>query len=326
VKLGEIVMGGSASLLICMFLGPRFIDYLRLKEFGQQIREEGPAGHHGKAGTPTMGGLAIFIAIAVPFLILSEYRAGSLAVLGTALAMAALGFVDDIIKLRRRRSLGVSGKTKLLVQALTAIVLWIVVKEWVIIKDTLDLRVIDASVDLGFAYPVLIFLVLAGATNGVNLTDGLDGLAAGCAAIVLLTYTVITFITRGQQDLALLSACLVGACVGFLWFNSFPASVFMGDTGSLGLGGAIAALAVVTKTEVLLIVIGGIFVIEALSVAIQVFAFQRFRRRVFLMAPIHHHFELAGWSETKIILRFWIVAAICAAIGFTLYQASIPGS
>jgi phospho-N-acetylmuramoyl-pentapeptide-transferase len=326
VKLGEIVMGGSASLLICMFLGPRFIDYLRLKEFGQQIREEGPAGHHGKAGTPTMGGLAIFIAIAVPFLILSEYRAASLAVLGTALAMAALGFVDDIIKLRRRRSLGVSGKAKLLVQALTAIVLWFAVKEYVRLNGTLDLRVIDASIDLGVGYPVLIFLVLAGATNGVNLTDGLDGLAAGCAAIVLLTYTVMTFITSGQKDLALLSACLVGACVGFLWFNSFPASVFMGDTGSLGLGGAIAGLAVVTKTEILLIVIGGIFVIEALSVAIQVFAFQRFRRRVFLMAPIHHHFELAGWSETKIILRFWIVAAICAAIGFTLYQASIPGS
>jgi phospho-N-acetylmuramoyl-pentapeptide-transferase len=324
--LGEIVMGGSASLLICMFLGPRFIDYLRLKEFGQHIREEGPAGHHGKAGTPTMGGLAIFIAIAVPFLILTEYRTASLAVLATALAMAALGFVDDIIKLRRRRSLGVSGKTKLLVQALTAILLWVLVTESVGLNDTLRLRVIDASVELGFAYPVLIFLVLAGATNGVNLTDGLDGLAAGCAAIVLLTYTVMTFITTGQQDLALLSACLVGACVGFLWFNSFPASVFMGDTGSLGLGGAIAALAVVTKTEILLIVIGGIFVIEALSVAVQVFAFQRFRRRVFLMAPIHHHFELAGWSETKIILRFWIVAAICAAIGFTLYQASIPGS
>jgi phospho-N-acetylmuramoyl-pentapeptide-transferase len=324
--LGEIVMGGAASLLICMFLGPRFIDYLRVKEFGQQIREEGPAGHHGKAGTPTMGGLAIFIAIAVPFLILSEYRAASLAVLATALAMAALGFADDIIKLRRRRSLGVSGRTKLFVQALTAIALWIAITEYVGLNDTLRLRVIDASVELGYAYPILIFLVLAGATNGVNLTDGLDGLAAGCAAIVLLAYTAMTFITQGQQDLALLSACLVGACVGFLWFNSFPASVFMGDTGSLGLGGAIAALAVVTKTELLLIVIGGIFVIEALSVAIQVFAFQRFRRRVFLMAPIHHHFELAGWSETKIILRFWIIAAICAAIGFTLYQASIPGS
>ncbi len=321
--LGEIVIGGSASLLICMFLGPRFIEYLRLKEFGQHIREEGPAGHHGKAGTPTMGGLAVVLAVCVPFLILSEYRAASLAVLGTGLAMAALGFADDIIKLRQRRSLGVSGRTKLLVQAVTALALWVLVTEYVELQDTLDLRVVDAQVELGVAYPVLIFLVLAGATNGVNLTDGLDGLAAGCAAIVFLAFTAMTFITEGQEDLALLSACLVGACVGFLWFNSFPASVFMGDTGALALGGFIAGLAVMTKTELLLIVIGGIFVIEALSVAIQVFSFQRFRKRVFLMAPIHHHFELMAWSETKIILRFWIVAAICAAIGFTLYQASL---
>jgi phospho-N-acetylmuramoyl-pentapeptide-transferase len=322
--LGEILIGGMASLFICMFLGPRFIDFLRAKEFGQHIREEGPAGHHGKAGTPTLGGLAIFLSICVPFLILSDYRAASVAVLGTMLAMAALGFVDDVIKLRRRRSLGVSGRTKLLVQALTAIALWITVTEWVGQTDALRLRVVDASIDLGLLYPVLIFLVLAGATNGVNLTDGLDGLAAGCCAIVFLTFTAMTFITTGEEDLALLCACLVGACVGFLWFNSFPASVFMGDTGALGLGGAIAALAVLTKTEILLIVIGGIFVIEALSVAIQVVAFQRFRTRVFLMAPIHHHFELLGWSETKIILRFWIIAAICSAIGFTLYQQTLP--
>jgi phospho-N-acetylmuramoyl-pentapeptide-transferase len=323
--MGEILIGGMASLLICMFLGPRFIDYLRLKEFGQHIREEGPAGHHGKAGTPTMGGLAVFLAVCVPFLILSEYRAASLCVLGTALAMAALGFADDLTKLRKRRSLGVSGKTKLVVQALTAIALWLAVTQYLDFQDTLDLRVVDANVNLGLGYPVLIFLVLAGSTNGVNLTDGLDGLAAGCAAIVFLAFTAMTFITGGdvQTDLALLSACLVGACVGFLWFNSFPASVFMGDTGSLGLGGAIAALAVITHTEILLILIGGIFVIEALSVVIQVIAFQRFRRRVFLMAPIHHHFELLAWSETKIILRFWIVAAVCAAIGFTLYQQSV---
>jgi phospho-N-acetylmuramoyl-pentapeptide-transferase len=321
--LGEIVIGGSASLLICMFLGPRFIEYLRLKEFGQHIREEGPAAHAGKAGTPTMGGLAIFLAVCVPFLILSEYRAASLAVLGTAVVMAGLGFADDVAKLRKRRSLGVSGRMKLLIQALTAIALWLVVTQYLEFPDTLNLRLIDSSIDLGIAYPILIFLVLAGATNGVNLTDGLDGLAAGCCAIVFLAFTAMTFITPGQEDLALLSACLVGACVGFLWFNSFPASVFMGDTGSLGLGGAIAGLSVVTKNEVLLIIIGGIFVIEALSVAIQVFSFQRFRRRVFLMAPIHHHFELVGWSETKIILRFWIVAAICGAVGFTLYQASI---
>src|ERR687889_1187811 len=203
--LGEVLIGGMASLLICMFLGPRFIDYLRVKEFGQHIREEGPAGHHGKAGTPTMGGLAIFLAVCVPFLILGDYRAASLCVLGTALAMAGLGFVDDLTKLRKRRSLGVSGKTKLLVQALTAIGLWWAVTEYLEFPDTLDLRVVDASVDLGVAYPILIFLVLAGATNGVNLTDGLDGLAAGCAAIVFLAYTAMT-LSNGQSDLALISA------------------------------------------------------------------------------------------------------------------------
>jgi phospho-N-acetylmuramoyl-pentapeptide-transferase len=323
--MGEILIGGMASLLICIFLGPKFIEFLRLKEFGQHIREEGPAGHHGKAGTPTMGGLVVLLAVCVPFLILGDFRAASLCVFGTTLAMGGLGFADDLTKLRKRRSLGVSGKTKLLIQALTAIALWVTLTKYLDYPNEMDLRVVHAHVDLGLGYPVLIFLVLAGSTNGVNLTDGLDGLAAGCAAIVFLTFTAVTFSTGGdiQKDLALLSACLVGSCVGFLWFNSFPASIFMGDTGSLGLGGAIAGLAVITHTEVLLILIGGIFVIEALSVAIQVFAFQRFRRRVFLMAPIHHHFELMGWSETKIILRFWIVAAICAAIGFTLYQQSI---
>ncbi len=323
--MGTILIGGMASLLICIFLGPKFIEGLREREFGQHIREEGPEGHHGKAGTPTMGGIVIFLAVAVPFLILSDYRAVSLAVFGTALATAGLGFADDWAKIRKKRSLGISGKTKLAAQAAIAIVLWLVATRYVGLGDTLRLRVVDASIDLGYFYPVLILLVLMGATNGVNLTDGLDGLAAGCCAIVLLAYTAMSFITAGpgQTDLALLSACLVGSCVGFLWFNSFPASVFMGDTGSLGLGGAIAGLAVMTKTEVLLLIIGGIFVIEALSVLVQVFAFQRFRRRVFLMAPIHHHFEMMAWSETKIILRFWIVAAICSAIGFTLYQQSI---
>jgi phospho-N-acetylmuramoyl-pentapeptide-transferase len=321
--MGEMLIGGMASLLICIFIGPQFIEFLRAREFGQHIREEGPEGHHGKAGTPTMGGLALFLAVAVPFLILSDYSAISVAVFGTALASAALGFADDWAKVAKKRSLGISGRNKLIIQAVIAIALWLMATEYVGLSDTLRLRVFDASVDVGFFYPVLIFLVLAGASNGVNLTDGLDGLAAGSAAIVLLAYTAMTFITNGQEDLALLCACLVGGCVGFLWFNSFPAAVFMGDTGSLGLGGAIAGIAVMTQTEVLLLIIGGIFVIEALSVAVQVFAFQRFRRRVFLMAPIHHHFELLAWSETKIILRFWIVAAVCSAIGFTLYQQSI---
>jgi phospho-N-acetylmuramoyl-pentapeptide-transferase len=323
--LGTILIAGMASLLICMFLGPKFIEFLRKREFGQQIREEGPAGHAAKAGTPTMGGLLIMVSVVVPFLILGQFDTETLAVIGTMLASAALGFADDWMKITKRRSLGVSGRAKITVQLGIAIVLWYVATHSgnPPLTDTVRFRISDFSVNIGYGYPVLVFLVLAGATNGVNLTDGLDGLAAGCAAIVLLAYTAMTFITNGQHDLALVCSCLVGACVGFLWFNSFPAGIFMGDTGSLGLGGAIAALAVMTKTEVLLLITGGIFVIEALSVLIQVIAFQRFRKRVFLMAPVHHHFELMAWSETKIILRFWIVAAIAAAIGFTLYQQSI---
>jgi phospho-N-acetylmuramoyl-pentapeptide-transferase len=325
--MGEVLIAGTAALLICIFLSPKFIEFLRDREFGQFIRDDGPEGHHVKAGTPTMGGIIIFAAISIPFLILSEYDWRAVGVYGVAMGCALIGFTDDYIKIVRRRSLGLSARMKLGLTILVSIGLWWIATEKAGLPKTLRLRVIDYQVDLsilaGIPYLVLIYLVVAGTTSAVNLTDGLDGLAAGCAAIVLLTYIGITFITTGQHDLALLSACLVGACVGFLWFNAFPATIFMGDTGSLGLGGAIAGLAVMTKTEILLILIGGIFVVEALSVLIQVFSFQTFRKRVFLMAPIHHHFELMAWSETKIILRFWIVAAICSAIGFTLYQQSV---
>src|SRR5216683_371474 len=255
--MGRILFGGTAALLICLFLSPKFIEFLREREFGQHIREDGPEGHHIKAGTPTMGGLILFLAVSVPFLILTDYDWRSLGVFGAAIACALLGFADDYTKLVRRR--------------------------------TLRLRFVDYQVDLGVLYPLLIYLVVAGTTSAVNLTDGLDGLAAGCAAIVLLAYVGITFITgEGDADLAMLAGVLVGACIGFLWFNAFPATIFMGDTGSLGLGGAIAGLAVMTKTELLLVLLGGIFVIEALSVAIQVISFQTTRKRVFLMAPIHH--------------------------------------
>jgi phospho-N-acetylmuramoyl-pentapeptide-transferase len=329
--MGEILIAGLASLLISIFLGPKYIRFLRDREFGQHIREEGPAEHQTKAGTPTMGGLVIFTAIGIPYLILSQRDPASLAVFGTALACASIGFADDWLKIVKARSLGLSARTKLACQLVIAIGLWAVATQVVGLSDTLKFRIFDGQIDIGSLYLLLVFLVLAGATNGVNLADGLDGLAAGCAAIVLLTYTAIAFITGGQDGLSiteqdgmsLLGACLVGASIGFLWFNSFPAAIFMGDTGSLGLGGAIAGMAVMTKSEVLLIVIGGIFVIEALSVAAQVFTFRVFRRRILLMAPIHHHFELLGWSETKIIVRFWITAAIASAIGFTLYQQSI---
>ena len=319
----RVLITGTAALLLCLFLSPKFIEFLRRREFGQNIREEGPAGHKTKAGTPTMGGIIIMVAFSIPFLILSTRDWPSMGVLGATVACALLGFADDYTKIVKRRSLGLRARTKLAVTIAISLGLWWVATQKAGVNETLNIRFVDANVDLGPLFPVLIYLVVAGTTSAVNLTDGLDGLAAGCAAIVLLAYIAITFITSGQTDLTMLASCLVGACIGFLWFNSFPASIFMGDTGSLGIGGAIAGLAVMTNTEVLLILLGGIFVIEALSVLIQVFSFQMFRKRVFLMAPIHHHFELQAWSETKIILRFWIVAAACGAIGFTIYQNSI---
>ena len=320
---GEVLIGGTAALLLCLFLAPRFIEFLGTREFGQRIREEGPSGHHSKAGTPTMGGIIIFLAISIPFLVLTDWDWRAVGVFGVAVVCALLGFADDYVKIVKRRSLGLRGRTKMLVLIVVSAALWWVATQKAGVTTTVRLRVVDASIDLGFFFPVFVFLVVAGSTNAVNLTDGLDGLAAGCVAIVMLAYVGITFVTTGERDLALLSACIVGACTGFLWFNSFPATIFMGDTGSLGLGGAIGAMAVMTNTTILLVLIGGIFVVEALSVIAQVAAFQSLRKRIFLMAPIHHHFEMRGWSETKIILRFWIVALVFAAIGFTLYQANI---
>ena len=322
---GRVLIAGTASLLMCLFLAPRFIQYVRRREFGQNIREEGPQAHQTKAGTPTLGGIVIFVAFAVPFLILSSHEWKSMGVFGAAMACAVLGFADDYTKIAKRRSLGLRARTKLVATVAISVGLWWIATHEAGVSSSIRIRFIDGTIDLGPLYPVFIYLVVAGTTSAVNLTDGLDGLAAGCVAIVLLAYLGITFITTGQRDLSLLAGCLVGACIGFLWFNSFPASVFMGDTGSLGLGGAIAGLAIMTNTTLLLILLGGIFVIEALSVLIQVFSFQTFRKRVFLMAPIHHHFELRAWSETKIILRFWIVASAFAAVGFVVYQLSVRG-
>ncbi|MGB1527029.1 MAG: phospho-N-acetylmuramoyl-pentapeptide-transferase, partial [Miltoncostaeaceae bacterium] len=228
-------------------------------------------------------------------------------------------------KIVKKRSLGLSGRWKMLGLVVIAVVLAVISVQVVGVPTTIDFHVVSYSLEVGpIAFGVMVFLVLAGATNAVNLTDGLDGLAAGTMAIALLAYVGMTYVVTGQRDLAILAACLMGACVGFLWFNSYPASVFMGDTGSFALGGAIAAMAVMTKTEILLIFIGGMFVIEALSVMIQVVVFKRTGRRVFLMAPVHHHFEMAGWSETKIIVRFWLIALMFAGIGFTLFFRTLP--
>jgi phospho-N-acetylmuramoyl-pentapeptide-transferase len=277
-----------------------------------------------------VGGLLIHFAATVAFLPVSHFRLQSLTVLFTALACGAIGFLDDFIKLRHRRSLGLQGRWKLLLLAGITVVVGFAVHAQSQLDTSIYVPVASVDIPLSYAYYPFLFLVIAGAANGANLTDGLDGMAAGVGIVALLTFlsiNVIGYIRSGvpnersefQLDLAILAAALIGASIGFLWYNAFPAEVFMGDTGSMAFGGALAGFAIVTGTEALLILIGGIYVVEALSVMIQTVSFKYWGRRVFLMAPIHHHFEMKAWSETKIMVRFWIVAAILCACGFVLY-------
>jgi phospho-N-acetylmuramoyl-pentapeptide-transferase len=329
----EVLLAGVLAMVISILAGPKFIDFLRKNEFGQQIREEGPKGHVVKQGTPAMGGLLIMISMAVPFLIFSERTVPAVTAFFVALGCAAIGFVDDWTKVSRRRSLGLSGRWKLLWLAGITVIVGFVAARGLDDPLTTDvyLPLLDVDLPLGWGWYVLLYFIIAGFANGVNLTDGIDGLAAGTTTISLLTYTAMSLVAalasiraigRADQvdlDLAILGASLIGASIGFLWYNAFPAQVFMGDTGAMGLGGAIAAFAIMTKTEALLVFIGGIFVIEALSVIIQVVSFKWFGRRVLLMAPLHHHFEMKAWSETRIMVRFWIVTAILCACGFVLY-------
>ena len=266
-----------------------------------------------------------------PALVVSFYTIPGVTILLATLACALLGFTDDYLKVRRRRSLGLPGRWKMLgLLVVTAGVGWATTR--IGYMDTeIYFPLVDVNVDLHWLYFPFLFLVIAGTSNGVNLTDGIDGLAAGTCAISLITLLAIALIdwirsadtvaARSDEylDIAIVSAALIGGVIGFLWFNAFPAEVFMGDTGSMALGGAIATLAILTETEVLLVFIGGIFLIEALSVMIQMTSFKRTGKRVFLIAPIHHHFEMKAWSETKIMVRFWIVGAILCAIGFVLY-------
>jgi phospho-N-acetylmuramoyl-pentapeptide-transferase len=329
--MARVLIAGLIAMVIAVAVGPQFIAWLKRQSIGQQIREEGPAGHVVKQGTPTMGGLLILVAALAPALVVSLYTVPGVTIILATLGCALIGFADDYLKVRRRRSLGLSGRWKLAaLLVITAGVGWATTE--VGYMDTeIYFPLVDVNIDLHWLYFPFLFLVIAGTSNGVNLTDGLDGLAAGTCAISLITLLAIALIdwirsadsvsdrSHEYLDLAIVAAALVGGVIGFLWFNAFPAEVFMGDTGSMALGGAIGTLAILTETEVLLVFIGGIYLIEALSVMIQVASFKRTGRRVFLMAPIHHHFEMKAWSETKIMVRFWIVGAILCAIGFALY-------
>ncbi|QIN78826.1 phospho-N-acetylmuramoyl-pentapeptide-transferase [Rubrobacter marinus] len=324
----SVVLAAGIAFLVTLASGSKFIEFLRNKKFGQFVREEGPQTHLIKQGTPTMGGVVILLGLAAALVVVARPNFATLTVLLLVSAVAAIGLYDDWQKISNRRNEGLSARYKALLLMLAVVVADIMALRYVGVTQNVILPGLDRNLVLGpgvigvALFSVLVLLVIVGATNAVNLTDGLDGLAAGAGAIALLAYTAIAFLER-QYDLAVVCGAMVGAIIGFLWFNSHPAEVFMGDTGSLAIGGVLAVAAVLTKTEMLLPVIGGIFVIETLSVMIQVVFFKLTGRRVFKMAPIHHHFEFLGWQENKVVVRFWIIQAVFASAGFVLYYFTL---
>jgi phospho-N-acetylmuramoyl-pentapeptide-transferase len=331
----DLLVAGGVALLVAMIATPLLINWLRARGIGQQIREDGPQRHLTKAGTPTMGGLAL-IGAAIAGYMVSHVRATfttrGLAAVLTVAASAGIGLVDDWISVHRLRSLGLNKRAKAGAQLVVALAFAIVCVKWFKVDTHLSFtRYNSVGINLGkVGWVIFAVIVIVGFSNAVNLTDGLDGLAAGSAAFAFAAFAVIGFyqfkhynIYRNPAPLdeAALATALIGGCAGFLWFNAAPARIFMGDTGSLGIGTAIAVLALLENVDLLVLVIGGLFVIETLSVMIQVASFRVFHRRVFRMAPIHHHFELLGWPETTVIIRFWILAGLFTAAGLGAFYA-----
>jgi phospho-N-acetylmuramoyl-pentapeptide-transferase len=343
-----ILLSAGISLLLSLFGTPLAIRIFSRRGYGQLIREEGPAGHATKRGTPTMGGTVIVIAAVVGYFVGNIFTGQEPSVSGVLVmflmvGLGVVGFLDDFIKIYKQRSLGLRSGAKLAGQAVVGAVFALLVVQQHF-ADGYDLAPADAHLsflrDFGppigvTAFMLWIVFLIAGTSNAVNLTDGLDGLATGCACLVLAAFVLIgnwqlrndctTFLAphcysvRDPLDLAVVAASVLGACFGFLWWNAPPARIFMGDTGSLALGGVLAGLAVCTKTQLLLAVLGGIFVVIALSVIIQVGSFKMTGRRVFRMAPLQHHFELKGWAETTIVIRFWLISAMFVALGLGIF-------
>jgi phospho-N-acetylmuramoyl-pentapeptide-transferase len=326
-------MATLTALLVSLALGPGLIRRLRQFQIGQEIRAEGPSSHQAKRGTPTMGGLLIILAVVLPTLVWVDLRDPFIwiAVLATC-AFGAIGFVDDYLKVVRRRSLGLTARTKLAFQLAVALgigllLLWLATPRQGLFTTAISPPFFKSfNPDLGLLFPLWVALVLVGAANAVNLTDGLDGLAIGSLLVVWASFAVLSYAAghaivadylaipnvKGVGEVTVFCGAVVGACLGFLWFNCHPAEVFMGDVGSMALGGALGTVAVLIKQELLLLIAGGLFVLEALSVILQVGSFKLRGKRIFRMSPLHHHFELGGWSETKVVIRFWIVAIIFA--------------
>ena len=305
------------ALVSTLVFGKIGIPLLQRLKAQQSIREDGPQAHLAKAGTPTMGGLFMMLALVITFCIVPPYSVTLWMLLFLTLGHGALGFSDDFIKAVKRRNLGLTAKQKLLGQAVLAIVFCYISIAYAALPTTIWIPLVDNTVDLGYAYYVLAFIIILGTTNAVNLTDGLDGLATGISAIAGAAFAVVGLLV-GSLSVTFFGIIVSAVCLGFLYFNANPAKVFMGDTGSLALGGAFAGMAIATKTELLLIVIGFVFVVEALSVILQVASFKTRGVRIFRMSPIHHHFELGGWSERKVVYVFWAVSLVMAFLGIVL--------
>ncbi|WP_202076981.1 phospho-N-acetylmuramoyl-pentapeptide-transferase [Caldalkalibacillus salinus] len=305
-----------AAFLIVFLLAPLFIPVLHRLKFGQSIRDEGPQSHQQKAGTPTMGGSIILLALIFTVIKFADHTVEIFLLMLVTLGYGLIGFLDDFIKIYFKRNLGLTAKQKLFAQLMIALIFY-----YFLIQNGHSTEVFipgtSYGLDLGWIYFPFLIVMLVGASNAVNLTDGLDGLLSGTAAIAFGAYAVLAW-RFSEPEVAIFSAAIVGTVLGFLVYNAHPAKVFMGDTGSLALGGAIAAIAILTKTELLLVIIGGVFVIEALSVMIQVVSFKTRGKRIFRMSPIHHHFELGGWSEWKVVVVFWLSAIGFAGLGIYL--------
>lgn len=305
------------ALISTLVFGKIGIPLLQRLKAQQSIREDGPQAHLAKAGTPTMGGLFMMLALVITVCIVPPYSVTLWMLLFLTLGHGALGFSDDFIKAVKRRNLGLTAKQKLLGQAVLAVIFCYISIAYAALPTTLWIPLVDITIDLGYAYYILAFIIILGTTNAVNLTDGLDGLATGISAIAGATFAVVGLLV-GSLSVTFFGIVVSAVCLGFLYFNANPAKVFMGDTGSLALGGAFVGMAIATKTELLLIVIGFVFVVEALSVILQVASFKTRGVRIFRMSPIHHHFELGGWSERKVVYVFWTVSLVTALLGIAL--------
>jgi len=327
-------MAVLTAMVVSFILGPWLIRRLRHFQIGQEIREEGPASHQSKRGTPTMGGLLILTAVVPSTLLWADLRNPFVWIAVVSMCgFGAIGFYDDYVKVAKKRNLGLTARAKFSFQIALGLAIGFLLY-WMSTQHLFSTQLIFPFVKafapmLGVAFPLFVVLVLTGASNAVNLTDGLDGLAIGSFLVAATTFTILTYAAgnaivaeylgianvKGTGELTIFCGALVGASLGFLWFNGHPAEIFMGDVGSMALGGALGTIAVLIKQEFVLVIVGGLFVLEAASVILQVGSYKSRKKRIFRMAPVHHHFELEGWHETKVVIRFWIVAIIFALLG-----------